>query len=105
MVRLKGQVQKPGNLQNTLPFASIRDTSLDIRDSRFIHDIRADIMSPQIRCKLQPILKIPRMIRDHIHVTSPRTPVSKRLRLFEKGLDGGALERCHGCSNLVDGNL
>lgn len=50
-----------------------------------VHDVRTDVVLPEQRRDLEPILKVPRLVRHYIHVAPARTPEAKgALFLYER---------------------
>jgi len=48
-----------------------------IRETGLIHQICADVVLPEVRRNLKALLKIPRMIRDNVNITTTWAPESE----------------------------
>lgn len=70
-----------------------------------VHDISADIILPEKRRNLEPILKVPRLIRHYIHIAPARTPEAEGSLFLYESLHGRALECRESNGDLVDGYL
>jgi len=78
---------------------------LSIRKTRFIHEIGADLVLPQVGYNLQSVLQVARLIGDNIHVASSWTPETEGTLFLDKRLNGRALKRCQSYSDFLHGNL
>ena len=73
--------------------AQLHETLLiGLRNTRLVHQIRANPILPKQRRNLEALLKVPFLERYNIHVASACTPIAEGPLLFDKIRDRCALE-------------
>ena len=98
--------QTASDLQDTLPRAYVECTLILVgRQPCIVHEIRADVVVPQVSDDVEPVLEITRMEGDDVDVASPRTPEPEGSLLFDEGLDGRDLVVDEGRGDAVDEDL
>lgn len=74
-------------------------------EARVIHQIRADIMLPEVRRDLEAILQAPGLVRDDVHVAALAAPEPERALLLHERFERGRLVRREGRLDLLHGDL
>lgn len=69
--------------------------------ARLIHNVCADVVSPQKGRHFEPLTEVSRLVGHDVHVTSPRTPKPKRALLSEQVLHRNRLIRSQSNEDLL----
>ncbi len=78
---------------------------LRVGQTSFVHEVRADLVLPQIRDDLETLLQVARVVRHNVHITTPRAPESERAVFLHERLDRRALVLRERCRDLLDTDL
>ncbi len=72
-----------------------------VKKTRLVHNVCADVVSPQERRNFESLAEIPGRVGHDVHITSPWTPKTKRTLFLEKIFDRNRLIRCQANEDLL----